>query len=85
MFLDGPFRATQLWNDIVTHMKEHISVKRRRVGIKKYDRCFSGTEAVDVVLERLLAQRCNFSKDISREKAVKVGVLWEQLFHISFN
>ena len=48
-------------------------MKRRRVGIRKYDQCFTGSDAVNVVLERLIAQRCNFSKDICRQKAVKVS------------
>ncbi len=68
----GPFRATQLWNDIIDHMKDHIEVKRRRVKLRNYESCFTGTEAVDVVLERLQSERLNFTRDVSRDKAVKV-------------
>jgi len=53
-------------------MKETVEVKRRRLKMRHYDQCFTGNDAVDVVLDRLISQRINFSKEVSRDKAVKV-------------
>lgn len=77
----GPFRATRLWNDIISHLKEHVEVKRRRVKMRSYDHCFTGTDAVDVVLERLHAERLNFAKEVSRDKACKVSIFNFQKFY----
>ena len=69
----GPFRATQLWNDIVCHLKQTVEVKRRRVKMKTYCSCFTGAHAVDVILHRLVYEKANLAnKDISRDKAIKV-------------
>ena len=68
----GPFRATELWNDIISYLRAEVEVKRRRLKMKTYDACFTGSDAVDVVLQHLQAEKMNFSKDISREKAIKV-------------
>ncbi len=75
----GPFKATELWNSIVRHVRENVEVGRRRVRMKRHDRCFSGTEVVDVVLEWLVEERGNFTKDVTREKAVKVNKFF--VFH----
>ncbi|KAK7107316.1 DEP domain-containing protein 7-like [Littorina saxatilis] len=68
----GPFRATQIWNDMTSHMKSKVELKRRRCKMRYYDNCFTGTDAVDVVLHYLLSDKETFSTDLSREKAVKV-------------
>lgn len=70
----GPFKATELWNSIVRYVRDNVEVGRRRARIKHHDQCFSATEVVDVALEWLETQRGNFTKDITREKAVKVLV-----------
>ena len=44
--------------------------------MKTYDSCFTGADAVEVVYQRLQAEKMNFSKDVSRDKAVKVGFLF---------
>lgn len=71
----GPFRATQIWNEIVDHLKTNVEVKRRRYKMKTYDNSFSGAHAVDVVMTYLLSEKNTFSTDLSRDKAVKVGIL----------
>lgn len=70
----GPFRATQIWNEIVDHLKTNVEVKRRRYKMKTYDNSFSGAHAVDVVMTYLLSEKNTFSTDLSRDKAVKVGI-----------
>ncbi|XP_033739605.1 DEP domain-containing protein 7-like isoform X1 [Pecten maximus] len=68
----GPFRATQIWNEIIEHLKSKVEVKRRRYKMRNYENCFCGTDAVDVVLHYLLSDRNTFSSDLSREKAIKL-------------
>ncbi|XP_076466136.1 DEP domain-containing protein 7-like [Babylonia areolata] len=68
----GPFRATQIWNEMIQHLKSKVELKRRRHKMRYYDNCFTGTDAVDVILHYLLSDRETFSADLSREKAVKV-------------
>ena len=43
--------------------------------MKSYDNCFTGTDAVDVVLHYLLNDQETFNTELSREKAVKVTVI----------
>jgi len=75
----GPFRATQLWNELISALRGGVKLKRRRVRMRQYDCCFTGSDAVDVVLNRLSVERFNFTKDISRDKAVKLcQLLMEQ-------
>lgn len=57
------------------HLKTHVEVKRRRYKMKTYDNSFSGAHAVDVVMTYLLSEKNTFSTDLSRDKAVKVGIL----------
>ena len=54
--------------------------------MRHYETCFTGTDAVDVVLQRLYAEKVNFSKDVSRDKAIKVSLLGssEIIFRWSF-
>ena len=54
------------------HVRDNVEVGRRRARIKQHDQCFSAVEVVDVALEWLESQRGNFTKDINRDKAVKV-------------
>lgn len=42
--------------------------------MKTYDNSFSGAHAVDVVMTYLLSEKNTFSTDLSRDKAVKVGI-----------
>ncbi|XP_046359216.1 DEP domain-containing protein 7-like isoform X1 [Haliotis rufescens] len=68
----GPFRATQIWNEIISHVKSKVELKRRRYKMRHYDNTFTGTDAVDVVLHYLLSDKETFCTDLSRDKAVKV-------------
>ena len=70
--LSGPFRATQIWNEVIEHLKEEVEVKRRRQLLRNYDNSFTGTDAVDVVLHYLLSSDKDTFCNLSREKAVKV-------------
>jgi len=68
----GPYRATQVWKGIIAHLRKNVDVRPRRIK-KAYELCFSGTHAVNVVLDHLLSEKDNFTdKRISRVTAVKV-------------
>ncbi len=71
----GPFVATQIWRSIISNLKQNVSLKKRRLLIKTYEHCFTGSAAVDVVLNHLHSDHVHFTnKDITREKAIKVRV-----------
>jgi hypothetical protein len=77
----GPFRATQIWNEVIDHLKEKVELKKRRYKLRNYEDCFTGTDAVDVVLHYLLSDQDTFC-NLSREKAVKVSVIFMfEIFH----
>ena len=56
---------------MIFHLKDRVEVKRRRHKLRNYNDCFTGTDAVDVVLHYLLSDQDTFC-NLSREKAVKV-------------
>ncbi|KAM4677530.1 DEP domain-containing protein 4 [Discoglossus pictus] len=66
----GPFQATQLWNSIIQALKSQVEVKSRRQHLRTYTNCFTGSDAVDVVLCHLMQNMYLSSLDISRTKGV---------------
>ncbi|XP_030310003.1 DEP domain-containing protein 4 [Calypte anna] len=69
---DGPFQATQLWNSIIHALHSQVEIKRRRQHLKTYKNCFTGSDAVDVVLSHLMQSMYLSCNDISRLKGVRV-------------
>ncbi|XP_028672536.2 DEP domain-containing protein 4 [Erpetoichthys calabaricus] len=68
----GPFQATRLWKNIIHVLQAQVDIKRRRWHLRTYNACFTGSDAVDVVLSFLM-QNIYFScTDISRLKAVRL-------------
>ncbi|KFU90670.1 DEP domain-containing protein 7, partial [Chaetura pelagica] len=67
-----PFQATQLWNSIIHALHSQVEVKRRRQHLKTYKNCFTGSNAVDVVLSHLMQSMYLSCNDISRLKGVRV-------------
>lgn len=47
------FRATRVWNKIVTVFREELPLRRHRKGLQRFDNCFSGYEAVSWTLNYL--------------------------------
>ncbi|XP_053320103.1 DEP domain-containing protein 4 [Spea bombifrons] len=68
----GPFQATQLWNSIIHALKTEVEVKNRRQHLRTYSSCFTGSDAVDVVLCHLMQNMYLSSHDISRNKGVQL-------------
>ncbi|XP_009077424.1 PREDICTED: DEP domain-containing protein 4, partial [Acanthisitta chloris] len=69
---DGPFQATQLWNNIIHALHSQVEIKRHRQHLKTYKNCFTGSNAVDVVLSYLMQSMYLSCNDISRLKGVHV-------------
>ncbi|NWZ77136.1 DEPD7 protein, partial [Poecile atricapillus] len=67
-----PFQATQLWNSIIHALHNQVEIKRRRQHLKTYRNCFTGSNAVDVVLSHLMQSMYLSCSDISRMKGVRV-------------
>ncbi|NXH96153.1 DEPD7 protein, partial [Pachycephala philippinensis] len=67
-----PFQATQLWNSIIHALHNQVEIKRRRQHLKTYRNCFTGSNAVDVVLSHLMQSMYLSCNDISRQKGVRV-------------
>nr|XP_014341203.1 PREDICTED: DEP domain-containing protein 4-like [Latimeria chalumnae] len=68
----GPFRATQLWNNIIQALQDQVEVRPRRQHLRTFGACFTGSDAVDVVLSHLMQNIYFSSNDISRLKAVRL-------------
>ncbi|CAD5117154.1 DgyrCDS5959 [Dimorphilus gyrociliatus] len=68
----GPFKATNLWKEVVNSVHERVEIKKRRVRLRHYEYCFSGTAIVDVVLDTLEMNRAVLTQPISRAKAIKL-------------
>ncbi|XP_007472187.1 PREDICTED: LOW QUALITY PROTEIN: DEP domain containing 4 [Lipotes vexillifer] len=68
----GPFQATQLWDGIIHSLQTQVEIKRRRHHLRTYKDCFTGSDAVDVVLSHLMQNMCLSSNDISPLKGVRL-------------
>uniref|UniRef100_A0A8C6Z9R6 DEP domain containing 4 n=1 Tax=Nothoprocta perdicaria TaxID=30464 RepID=A0A8C6Z9R6_NOTPE len=68
----GPFQATQLWNSIIHALQSQVEIKKRRQHLKTYKNCFTGSNAVDVVVSHLMQSMYLSCNDISRLKGVRV-------------
>ncbi|NXU55347.1 DEPD7 protein, partial [Turnix velox] len=67
-----PFQATRLWNSIIHALHSQVEIKRHRQHLKTYKNCFTGSNAVDVVLSHLMQSMYLSCNDISRLKGVRV-------------
>ncbi|KAM4596185.1 DEP domain-containing protein 7 [Fundulus diaphanus] len=67
-----PFRATYIWNSIISNLQAHVEVKHRRHNLKSYHDCFLGSEAVDVVLSHITLSRFFGDEPVPRQKAARL-------------
>ncbi|MBN3321987.1 DEPD7 protein, partial [Atractosteus spatula] len=70
--LAGPFRATQLWGNIIHALQTQVEVRRRRQHLRTHSGCFAGSDAVDVVLSHLMQSACFRSSAVSRLQAARL-------------
>ncbi|XP_003738769.2 DEP domain-containing protein 1B [Galendromus occidentalis] len=66
------FRATKVWNTIVAAIRQEMPVGKRRKGLKSFDNCFTGTEAVAWMLGYLKRNKdlLGPGQEVTREKVV---------------
>uniref|UniRef100_A0A3B3U3B3 DEP domain-containing protein 7 n=1 Tax=Poecilia latipinna TaxID=48699 RepID=A0A3B3U3B3_9TELE len=67
-----PFRATYIWNSIISNLQSQVEVKHRRHNLKSYHDCFLGSEAVDVVLSHITLSRFFGDEPVPRHKAIRL-------------
>ncbi|XP_052431875.1 DEP domain-containing protein 4 [Carassius gibelio] len=68
----GPFRATQLWQNIIEALRAQVELRPHRQHLRVHHDCFSGSEAVDVVLSHLMQNIYFCSSEVSRLKAARL-------------
>uniref|UniRef100_H3BCF0 DEP domain-containing protein 7 n=1 Tax=Latimeria chalumnae TaxID=7897 RepID=H3BCF0_LATCH len=71
-FAHRPFRATYIWSSIIKVLQTQVEVKRRRHNLRYYNECFTGSDAVDVILAHLIQSNYFGNAEISRSKVVRV-------------
>ncbi|XP_051886359.1 DEP domain-containing protein 4 isoform X2 [Pristis pectinata] len=67
-----PFHATQLWNNIIHALQTQVEVRQYRRFWRTHNACFTGADAVDVVLSHLMQNVYFINSDISRLKAARL-------------
>ncbi|XP_072340857.1 DEP domain-containing protein 4 isoform X5 [Scyliorhinus torazame] len=67
-----PFHATQLWNNIIHALQTQVDLRQQRWHWRMHNDCFTGADAVDVVLSHLMQNVYFSSNDISRLKAARL-------------
>uniref|UniRef100_A0A4W4ESJ2 DEP domain-containing protein n=1 Tax=Electrophorus electricus TaxID=8005 RepID=A0A4W4ESJ2_ELEEL len=70
--ISGPFRATQLWRNIIEALQMQVEVKHHRRHLQVHKDCFTGSDAVDVVLSHLMQNIYFFASEVSRLKAARL-------------
>ncbi|XP_056133746.1 DEP domain-containing protein 4 [Lampris incognitus] len=70
--LSGPFRATQLWQNIIQALQTQVEVRRRRRHLRLHTDCFTGSDAVDAVLSYLMQNVVFCASEVSRLKAARL-------------
>ncbi|XP_051547241.1 DEP domain-containing protein 4 [Myxocyprinus asiaticus] len=68
----GPFRATQLWQNIIEALQTQVELRPRRQHLRIHQDCFTGSDAVDVVLSHLMQNIYFCSSEVSRLKASRL-------------
>ncbi|KAK3579133.1 hypothetical protein CHS0354_022153 [Potamilus streckersoni] len=67
----GPYRATQLWNELIRTFRAEIPLARHRRYMKTYDNCFVASEAIDW-LHQYLRQNPNFGSAVTRFQSIQL-------------
>ncbi|XP_051868791.1 DEP domain-containing protein 1B-like isoform X1 [Pristis pectinata] len=67
----GPYRATKLWNELIKLFRAGMPLKKHTVRLRKYNNCFTASEAVDW-LHELLRNNSNFGPDVTRQQTLQL-------------
>ncbi|PAA51995.1 hypothetical protein BOX15_Mlig033417g3 [Macrostomum lignano] len=71
MDMHGPYKATKLWNDIIRTFRTSMPVGRHRKGVRVFDNCFQGSDAVDW-LQLHLSKNPSFGSNVGRHQVVQL-------------
>ncbi|XP_074642684.1 DEP domain-containing protein 1A-like [Tubulanus polymorphus] len=69
--VNGPYRATKMWNDVVYAFKSGMPVGRHRRNMKTFETCFVASDAVDW-LHSYLKNNPNFGADVTRYQTIQL-------------
>uniref|UniRef100_A0A8C9ETH4 DEP domain containing 1 n=1 Tax=Pavo cristatus TaxID=9049 RepID=A0A8C9ETH4_PAVCR len=67
----GPYRATELWNEITRYFRAGMPLRTHRQHFKKHGSCFTASEAADW-LHEVLRSNSNFGPEVSRQQTVQL-------------
>ncbi|XP_068949473.1 DEP domain-containing protein 1A isoform X3 [Petaurus breviceps papuanus] len=67
----GPYRATQLWNELTAAFRAGMPLRQHRRRFQKHGRCFTAGEAADWLCA-LLRSHGSFGPDVSRPQALQL-------------
>ncbi|XP_042729656.1 DEP domain-containing protein 1A isoform X2 [Lagopus leucura] len=67
----GPYRATELWNEITRYFRAGVPLRTHRQHFRKHGSCFTASEAVDW-LHEALRNNSNFGPEVSRQQTVQL-------------
>ncbi|PVD23587.1 hypothetical protein C0Q70_16859 [Pomacea canaliculata] len=67
----GPYKATRLWNDVVSTFRQGVPCGRHRRYMRAAENCFVGSAAVDWLLNHL-RHNINFGPDVTRKQTVQL-------------
>ncbi|XP_032884364.1 DEP domain-containing protein 1A [Amblyraja radiata] len=67
----GPYRATKLWNELIKLFRAGMPLRKHSVRLKKYNKCFTASAAVDW-LHELLKNNSNFGPDVTRQQTLQL-------------
>ncbi|XP_047123741.1 DEP domain-containing protein 1A isoform X1 [Hydra vulgaris] len=64
----SPYKATKLWNQLLSSFKEGMILKKKRWRLKTYEQCFSGAEALNW-MHAYLQNSPAFDANVTRKQA----------------
>ncbi|XP_041072034.1 DEP domain-containing protein 4 isoform X1 [Carcharodon carcharias] len=67
-----PFQATQLWNNVIHALHTQVDLRQQRRHWRMHSDCFTGADAVDVVLSHLMQNVYFSNSEISRLKVARL-------------
>lgn len=70
------FKHTNLWNNIIDHVRKNIEIKKHRCGIKFFDNCFTGTDFVEILYDYLISKQNLFERQVTKDKVIKVIIVF---------
>nr|XP_039267551.1 DEP domain-containing protein 7-like isoform X1 [Styela clava] len=65
------YRATNIWNKLILSFKQAIHCKTHRQHLRKFEKCFTGSEAKKVMF-KLLVHCESLTENVTRQKTMKL-------------